>query len=193
MTGQSGLYPVTYTVDTPETLSRWLWLFKWLLTIPHIIVLGFLGFVSWFTLLASWVAILVTGKRHRGLWDFHLGIQRWSVRVNGYSGHLTDAYPAFSMDADDRYPVRLEVEYTEEANRLTTFFRYLLSIPHFIVLWILSFVVSIVWLVFIIMVIVTGKPHEGTFKFLVGFNRWQARVSCYYWLLTDEYPPFSLD
>lgn len=193
MAVQSGLYPVTYSVDTPATLSRWLWLFKWLLLIPHFIVLSILGIVSWFTLLASWVAILVTGKRPRGLWDFHLGIQRWSVRVNGYGGHLTDSYPAFSMDADDQYPVRLEADYTEEANRLTTFFRYLLAIPHWIVLWFLSIAVFFAWFVFILVVIVTGKPHQGTFDFMVGVNRWQARVNCYYWLLTDEYPPFSLD
>lgn len=193
MAVQTSAYPVTFTVDTPSTLSRWLWLFKWLLIIPHMIVLGLLGIVSWFTLLASWVVILITGKRPRGLWDFHFGLLRWSTRVNGYSGQLTDKYPAFTMDEEADYPVRVEAEYTEEANRLTTFFRYLLSIPHFIVLWFLSIVASFAWLALVVVVVFTGKPHKGLFDFLVGFNRWQTRVNCYYWLLTDEYPPFSLD
>ncbi len=77
MDAHTGNYPVTYTVDTPDTLSRWLWLFKWLLLIPHIIVIGLLGIVSWFTLLASWVAILITGKRPAAsgifTWEFRDG------------------------------------------------------------------------------------------------------------------------
>ncbi len=193
MAVQSAAYPVTYSVDTPVTLSRWLWLFKWLLLIPHTIVLMFLGIVSWFTLLASWFAILITGKRPRGLWDFHLGIQRWSVRVNGYGGHLTDQYPSFTMEEEPAYPVRLDAEYTEGADRLTTFFRYFLVIPHWIVLWFLAWVFFFVMFAHIVVVIVTGKPNEGIFKFMVGYNRWQARANMYYWLITDEYPPFSMD
>lgn len=97
------------------------------------------------------------------------------------------------MDADDSYPVRLEAEYVEEANRLTTFFRYLLSIPHFIVLWFLGIVAYFAYWALTLVVIFTGKPHKGLFDFLVGYNRWSARANCYYWLLTDEYPPFSMD
>lgn len=190
-TGSS--YPVVYSVDMPTTLSRWLWLFKWLLAIPHMIVLMVLGFVSWFALLGSWFAILITGKRPKGLWDFELGVLRWSARVNAYTSHLTDSYPSFSMDDQPNYPVRIEAHYVEKANRLTTFFRYLLSLPHFIVLWFVSVVSFFVWWIFIIMVVVTGKPHEGTFNFLVGVGRWQTRVNCYYSLITDEYPPFSMD
>lgn len=193
MAVQAGSYPVTYSVDTPATLSRWLWIIKGFLLIPHYVVLILLAFVTWFTLLASWVAIVITGKRPRGLWDFHLGYLRWSARVNAYGGHLTDIYPSFSMDEQATYPVRVEADYIESASRLTTFFRYLLSIPHLIVLWFLIIVSFFAWFVFILMVIVTGKPHQGTFDFLVGVNRWQTRVSFYYWLLTDEYPPFSLD
>lgn len=193
MAVQPAAYPVTYEVDSPEKLSRWLWLFKWLLVIPHLIVLMVLGVVSYFTLFVSWVIILITGKPHRGLWDFHLGINRWGIRVNAYAGHLTDQYPGFSMQEEADYPARLNAEYSPTASRLTTFFRYLLAIPHWIILWILSYVVSIVWLVHIVIVIFTGKPHPGIFKFIVGFYRWQTRANLYLWLITDKYPPFNMD
>ncbi len=193
MAAQPAQYPITYAVDSPPTLSRWLWLFKWLLLIPHFIVLSILGFVSWFTLLAAWVVIIVTGKQPRGIFDFHLGILRWSSRVNGYGGHLTDQYPGFTMDEESSYPVRFDAEYSPTASRLTTFFRYFLAIPHWIVLYFLGIVAMFVWFAHIVVVIFTGKPHDGLFKFLVGFNRWQSRANGYYWLMTDKYPPFSMD
>ncbi len=193
MAVQNDAYPITYTVDTPETLSRWLWLVKWLLAIPHFIIVGLLGYIGLITLFISWVVILVTGKRPRGLFNFHLGIMRWSMRVNGYVTHIAEGYPRFTMDEEPEYPIRMTAEYEESANRLTTFFRYLLSIPHFLVLWILSWIAGIAWLIHIIVVIVTGKPHSEIFNFLVGVNRWQARANGYFWLLTDRYPPFSLD
>ena len=193
MAVQPTSYPVTYAADMPPTLSRWLWLFKWILLIPHFIVLSLLGFVTWFTLLASWVAIVITGKNPRGLWDFHLGVLRWSTRVNGYGAHLVDKYPGFTMDEEPGYAVRFNAEYIAEASRLTTFFRILLAIPHWIVLWLLGYIVGLVWLIHIIVVIFTGKPNDGIFKFIVGYYRWQSRVNGYYWLLTDKYPPFSLD
>lgn len=193
MAVQPATYPVTYAVDYPSTLSRWLWLFKWILLIPHYIVLAVLGVVTWFTLLASWVAIVITGKNPRGLWDFHLGVLRWSSRVNGYAVHLVEGYPGFSMQEEPVYPVRFNAVYVAKASRLTTFFRVLLAIPHWIVLGLLGYVVGLVWLIHIIVVIFTGKPNDGIYKFIVGYYRWQARVNGYYWLLTDKYPPFSLD
>ncbi len=190
-TGSS--YPITVTVETPESLSRWLWLFKWLLLIPHFIVLSILGFVSWFTLLASWIIIVITGKRPKGLFDFHLGLLRWSTNVNIYGSHLTDRYPEFTMDANSNYPVQVTGEYQESASRVSTFFRYFLVIPHWIVLWFVGIISFFVMFIHVIVVLITGKPNEGMFNFLVGYNRWQARANGYYWLLTDEYPPFSMD
>ncbi len=192
-THAGGGYPITFTVESPESLSRWLWLIKWLLLIPHMIVLSILGFVAYFTLLATWFAILITGKRPKGMFDFHLGILRWSANVNAYGSHLTDSYPGFSMDSDSAYPVQLHAEYKESASRLSTFFRYFLAIPHWIVLTILSIILVFVWFFHVIVVLITGKPNAGAFKFIAGFNRWQNRANGYYWLLTDDYPPFSMD
>jgi hypothetical protein len=193
MATQTTRYPVTYSLDEPASLSRWLWLFKGLLIIPHLIILSVLGFVSYFVSFFMWIAILVTGKRPRGMFDFILGLNRWSMRVNAYSGHLTDKYPPFSMDGSDDYPMRLTAEFDPSANRLTTFFRWILAIPHWIIVGVLLFVSSIVMFIHIIYVIIFGKPHPEMFRLLVGINRWTARVTLYLYLITDEYPPFSMD
>ena len=186
-------YPVTYLLDAPPSLSRWLWIFKSLLLIPHWIILWVLGFVSCFVLFFMWIAILISGKRPRGMFDFMLGINRWSMRVNAYSSHLTDKYPPFSMDDADDYPMRLTAEFDPRANRLTAFFRWILVIPHWIIVGVLGFVSSVVTFIHVIYVIIFGKPHAELFNLLVGINRWTARETLYSLLVTDQYPPFSLD
>lgn len=193
MAVQTVSYPVTYTQEMPETLSRWLWLFKWLLLIPHMFVLAFLGIAAWFALVVAWFAILITGRHPRGTWDFLLGINRWSARVNAYSLHMTDIYPPFSMDDDPDHPVRISAEYSDSSNRLTTFFRYFMVIPHWIILGFLGVLFYPLMLVNVLIVIFTGKPHAEVFNLMAGILRWQTRAGMYYQLITDEYPPFSLD
>lgn len=193
MAVQPASYPVTYSLAEPESLSRWLWLFKGLLLIPHLVVLMVLNFVAAFALIISWFAILITGKHPRGLWDFLLGLNRWSVRVGAYYYHMTDVYPPFTMDDLPDYPVRITAEYPESGNRLTTFFRYFLAIPYLIIVQVLLAVLGVLWFINVVIVIFTGKPNSDLFKMMVGILRWQTRSSLYVQLMTDEYPPFSMD
>ena len=92
-----------------------------------------------------------------------------------------------------QYPVRLQIDYSERGNRLTTFFRLLLAIPHLIVLSLLGMVAQIVLIMLWIVIIITGKRPEGLAKLLVYYLRWSTRYNAYVSLLTDEYPPFSGD
>lgn len=186
-------YPISYEQDEPESLSRWLWLFKWLLAIPHFIVLSIIGIVAWFVLFFAWIAILVTGSYPRGLFDFAVGLQRWSMRVNAYLYHMTDLYPPFSMQEDDQYPVRISAEYPLKSSRLTVFFRWVLVIPHSIVVGALTYVMSLIGFINLIIVIFTGKPNSELFRIMVGINRWTTRVNLYSYFVTDQYPPFSFD
>ena len=95
---EPGQYAVTYEVDYPEELNRWLPLIKWwLLAIPHYIVLFFLGIAAFVVWVIAFFAILFTKRFPRGLFDFIVGVTRWEYRVNAYAGLLRDEYPPFSL------------------------------------------------------------------------------------------------
>jgi hypothetical protein len=93
----AGEYPLTLEVEYPESLNRWAPLYKWLLAIPNMIVLMVLGIVAFILVFFSWFAILFTGKFPSGLFDFVVGTQRWSLRLNAYIYLMRDEYPPFSL------------------------------------------------------------------------------------------------
>ena len=94
---ERGAYPVTFEIDYPEKLSRWLIFVKWFLAIPHWIVLVVLGFVQMVVIVIAWFAILFTAQLPRGLFDFSVGVSRWAYRVTAYTALLRDEYPPFSL------------------------------------------------------------------------------------------------
>jgi Domain of unknown function (DUF4389) len=100
------MYPAIIEIDYPERLSRGLIFVKWLLAIPHVIILYGYGIVCWVAALAALVAILFTGNVPEGLWDFILGFDRWSLRLVAYFFLMTDEYPPFT-NQDVDYPARL--------------------------------------------------------------------------------------
>jgi hypothetical protein len=188
-------YPVTLTGDLSNPPSRWQWLFKWLLIIPHSIVLYFLGIAAMVVTVIAFFAILFTGKYPRSLFDFTVGYWRWSWRVGFYSYNVlgTDAYPPFTLEKA-AYPADFDAVYPERMSRGLVLIKWwLLAIPHYIILYVLSTVLEILVLVCGVILLFTGKYPEDLFKFVVGLNRWYYRVMAYAMLLTDEYPPFRFD
>jgi uncharacterized protein DUF4389 len=89
--------PARLSIDYPERLNRWLPLVKWLLAFPHWIVLAVLWLLGVLVVIAAFFAVLITGEYPRGLRDYVVGVQRWSLRVKAYAGFLTDHYPPFSL------------------------------------------------------------------------------------------------
>lgn len=188
-------YPLSIRGDISVPPSRGLWLIKWLLVIPHYIVLIFLSIASLVVWVIAWWAILITARYPRGMHNFNVGVMRWWWRVTFYAGLLgTDRYPPFSLAPDDDYPADLYVEYPERLSRLKVVFKWwLLAIPHYIITSFfdsLGFAVSIVTGVALLF---TGRYIEGLFGVQMALNRWKWRVYGYVGLLYDDYPPFELD
>ena len=197
-------YPFTFKGELTEPLSQWLWLVKWLLIIPHLIVLLFL----WVAFVVVWIialiAIMLTAKYPRSLFDFNVGVLRWTWRVGFYSYQAlgTDKYPPFTLDAGG-YPADLEVAYPDKLiPGLALVKWWLLAIPHYIVIalffgfrWVWGTGPGLVWLLVFfgaVVLLFTGRYPRGIFDFVMNMDRWIYRVAAYSGLMTDRYPPFRM-
>jgi hypothetical protein len=191
MSGTGQAYPLVFDVEYPERLSRLLIFVKWLLALPHWIILYGLGVLAGAITFVAWFAILFTGRYPRELFDLVVKSWRWQANVAAYVGLMRDEYPPFSWE-EGRYPVRFQVEYPERLSRLLIFVKWLLALPHYIVLFLLGLAAYLAWIVAWWAILITGRFPRALFDFLVGLGRWNWRVQAYTNLLRDEYPPFSL-
>ncbi len=208
-------YPVRIEGDLDPGLSRWKWLVKWILAIPHLVILALLWVAFAVLSIVAFFAILFTGRYPRSIFDFNVGVLRWTWRVSYYGGSAlgTDRYPPFTL-ADAEYPARLDIDYPERMSRgLVLVKSWLLAIPHLMIVgafvatsWTLGgdrgdaagFVLGggllgIAVVVVAFALLFTGRYPRGLHGLIMGINRWIYRVIAYVALMTDEYPPFRLD
>jgi len=207
-------YPVSVgVVPALANRNRLTTFFRLILAIPHIILVGgvglgiassqndssttsgfgeggLLGAVAGFLAIISLFTIVVAGKHIVGIRQFCSFYLRWKTRATAYLVLLEDAYPPFG---DAPYPTSVEIVAPDgPRERLTVFFRLILAIPHFIVLFFIfiawCFTTILAWFV----ILFTGSYPAGMYNFAVGSLRWVVRVEAYLLLLVDEYPPFSL-
>lgn len=197
-------YPVRVDARKDESLSRWLWLAKFLLVIPHVIVLAALWLAALGTTVIAGFAILFTERYPRPLFDFAVGVLRWTWRVGFYSTSAfgTDRYPPFRLGSDPGFPADLYVPYPERLSRGLVLVKWwLLAIPHYLVVAALSGgwggahvgLIGLLTIIAAVALLFTGDYPASLFDFIVGCNRWCLRVAAYALLLTDDYPPFRLD
>jgi hypothetical protein len=216
-TPAASTYPLRLEGELDPKLSRGLWLIKWLLAIPHFIVLIFLWIAFVIVSVIAFFAILFTARYPRGLFEFNVGVLRWSWRVAFYTYDAlgTDKYPPFTLKDVPDYPARLEVDYPESLSRGLVLVKWwLLAIPQYLVIsvfagagwsswssghggtWTHAGSAGLITLLVIfsgIALLFTGSYPRSIYDFVMGMNRWVFRVIAYAALMTDVYPPFRLD
>jgi hypothetical protein len=215
-------YPLRLDGQLDAPLSRWLWLVKWFLAIPHYIVLAFLWLAFAVLTVLAFFAILFTGRYPRGMFDFNVGVLRWTWRVAfySYSALGSDRYPPFTLHDVPDYPARLDVDYPERLSRGLVLVKWwLLAIPHYLIValfggglgWSAGWwgrgygdtwgraggppggLIGILVLIAAVWLLVTRDYPRDVFRLVIGLNRWVYRVLAYATLMRDEYPPFRLD
>jgi hypothetical protein len=206
-------YPARLDGTLDPTMSRWLWVVKWLLVLPHVLVLAFLWLAVTVTTVIAGFSILFIRRYPRRLFDFNVGVMRWTWRVSFYaiSAFGTDKYPPFSLRADASYPADFTVDYPEQLSRKLVLVKWwLLAIPQYLVVaifaggWGLGWapgwqttggggLIALLAVIGAVVLAVSGRYPPQLFDFVMGLNRWCFRVLAYAALLRDEYPPFRLD
>lgn len=196
MTTATAAYPLRVHATLDPGLSRWLWLVKWFLAIPHYVVLAFLWLAFFAVSVVAFFSILFTGRYPRGLFDFNVGVLRWTWRVAYYTyGALaTDRYPPFSLGADPGYPATLDVAYPEHLSRGLVLVKWwLLAVPHYVIVGVFlggtsyaayeagqrvynsgGGLISLIALFAGVALLFTGRYPQGLFDFLLGMDRWGA-------------------
>jgi Domain of unknown function (DUF4389) len=192
-------YPATFAFDPPEKVANWRPLVHWLLAIPHFVILYALRVLSQIVAVISWFVILFTGALPESFANIQAMYLRYELRTNTYALFMREEYPPFGFTmtpADSGEDPRVRVDFRPELtnrNRLTVAFRIILIIPHLIAVAVLVIVATVVSIVAFFAVLFTGRWPEGMRNLVLNVMRWYLRVQAYHLLLTDEYPPFSLD
>lgn len=185
-------YPVRFEVAYPEDPGGWRILVRWLLAIPQLIVANLLQNLAQMLAFFALFTILFTRRYPEPMFRLVAGVVRWQLNVYAYVLMHDSPYPPFAFDEGEYPHLSYEVTRQEEYSRWLPLVKWLLAIPHYIVLALLASIAIVVWLYCAVVVVATGRFPRGGFNFLVGVGRWGARVNAYFLLQVDEYPPFSL-
>lgn len=189
------MYPISFAADyAAEDRNRLTTFFRYIVAIPWQIVAALWGFVVSFTAFFAWVAMIFTGRYPEGLYKFHAGFLRMSTRANGFNYLLTDEYPPFGGEEAPAYPVRVGVpEPLDNYSRMKALFRYIIGIPVMILAFVQALILMVVTLIAWFAILFTGKHPDGLFNPARSALAYLTRAGGYFLLMTEDYPPFSLE
>jgi hypothetical protein len=185
---QQGPLPILLAAADPAPQSRLTVFFRWLLAIPHFIVLYLLAFAAAVVLFIGWWAALFTGRLPEFAVSFLTGVLRWQTRVNAYLLLLTDMYPPFSFDDDPTFPVRVAVPPAQPLNPAAVLFRVILIIPANLLIGLVNSGASLLGFFAWLITLVTGRMPATMHFAYVAVLRYMTRLIGYYWMLTPAYP-----
>jgi Domain of unknown function (DUF4389) len=186
-------YPVQFAVEYPDRdLNRLTTGFRLVVAIPILIVAAAISGARSVLFLPPLLLIVFRQKYPRWWYDWNLELLRFSNRIGAYLALMDDRYPS----TDERQAVTLDFPYPDAKqglNRWLPLVKWLLAIPHYIVLFFLAIAAVVLVIVAWFAILFTGRYPRGLFEFVVGVLRWGNRVTGYaFTLVTDQYPPFRL-
>ena len=188
-----GGYPVDVDAQLLPEYSRFMPLIKWLILLPHYIVLFFLGIGAMVVAFIAFFATLFTAKYPEGMWNYMVGVHRWALRVMAYNFLITDNYPPFTLQETDEDTIQLVAEYPERVSRWRPFFAGLICIPYAIVASLIYMVASICSFFAFFTILFTKKIPAGLFNVIRNGFTWNLRAGFYSYWMSTEYPPFEWD
>ena len=186
-------YPVSASAELQPSYVRFLPLVKWLLLVPHYIALFFLAIGAAFVAFVSFFAVLITGSYPRSLWDYMVGVYRWTLRVTAYFLLMTDRYPPFSLGQTENDNVFLSAEYPERVERWRPLVAWLLILPYLVLASLILALAHVCALLALFTIIFTKRIPDGIFDIMRVALNWQMRANFYSYWLSTRYPPFSWD
>lgn len=208
--------PARLTGTYEPVLSRWLWIVKIVLAIPHYIVLAFLWLAFIVLTFFAFAAVLFTGVYPRKIFDFNLGVLRWTWRVNFYAvgAFATDRYPPFTLAYVPDYPAHLDIDYPMDLPRGWPLIKsWFLGVPHYLIVGVFvgggvfasntagngpsmsgpPGLIDILVITAGLVLLFVGSYPRSIFDLVMGLDRWVVRVIAYGTFMTSQYPPFRLD
>lgn len=183
-----------FEIEHQEQQSRLTTFFRLILVIPGMVWVSIWAIAIFFTVIAAWFAVLITGRYPQGLYDFHAQFVRYLTRLNGYCYLATDRWPGFSADEGEPYPVNLRIAPPlEQYSRVKVLFRLILAIPVYLIVYVLQMVAGIGSLIAWFVIVVTGKLPDGIFQMIKLGLSYMSRAMPYYFLMTEDWPAFTQD
>jgi len=186
-------HPVTYDLEYPDKLHRFMWLIKPILAIPHLFVLVVLGIVFYVRVVIAWFTVVFTGTYPQGLFDSNVKYLRYALNVGAYISFQTDVYPAFGLTPKPESPVKFDVAYPPDGkiNRLDTLIpliRVIKLIVPIIIMYLRAIVSAILMYIAPLAILFTGNYPKGMFDFVVETQRLTTKVQINLLFMTDEKP-----